>query len=180
MVRDTLLNGISDFDIRREILETTEILTTAVNNVIALVDSKEMARNAIPTPDVSAASAFRLLKATIICKNCRSSSRNSSAANPSKLSPCPICEKQFHLHTEGPRGWNTKPNCRLYYVAAPSLAISRHPHQLPSQTSGLLENTGHFGAATKTAPPLLEEQVKNSLQKSESFENAHYVFQNGQ
>ena len=69
MIRDTLLNGIFDFDIRREILGTADILTTAVNDVIALVESKEMARNAIRAPNVSVASAFRPQKAiTIISK----------------------------------------------------------------------------------------------------------------
>ena len=87
MIRDTLLNGISDFDIRREILGTTDILTMAVNNVIALVESIEMARNAIPAPNVSVASPFRRQKATVFRKNCCSSSRNSSPANPSKQSP---------------------------------------------------------------------------------------------
>ena len=48
MIRDSLLNGISDFDIRWEILGITDSFTTAVNDVIALVKSKEMARNAIP------------------------------------------------------------------------------------------------------------------------------------
>ena len=109
MIRDTLLNGISDFDIRREILRTTDILTAAVNDVIALVENKKMARNAIPAHDVSVVSAFRRQKATTISENCRSSSRNSFPANPSKHSPCPICKKQFHLYKEGPRGWNTKP-----------------------------------------------------------------------
>ena len=39
MNRDTLFNGISDFVIRKKILETTDILTSAVNDVIALVKS---------------------------------------------------------------------------------------------------------------------------------------------
>ena len=69
MIRDTLLNGISDFDIRREILGNRDIFTTTVNDIIALVESKEMARNAIPTPGVSVASVFRRQKTIIISKN---------------------------------------------------------------------------------------------------------------
>ena len=49
MIWDTLLSGIANDEIRREILETADILTRPVNNnVVALVESKEMARNAIP------------------------------------------------------------------------------------------------------------------------------------
>ena len=94
MIRDTLLNRISDFDICREILGTTVILNTAVNNLIALVESKEMTQNAIPASDVAVSSAFRRQKTITISKNCRSSHK-SSVANPSKRSPCPICKKQF-------------------------------------------------------------------------------------
>ena len=181
MIRDTLFNGISDFDIRREILGTTDILTTAVNDVIALVESKEMARNAIPAHDVSIVSAFRRQKATTVSKNCRSSSPNLSPDNPSKQSPCPISQKQFHLYKEGPRGWNTKP-----YTICIDCFRTKHSN-FPSPTSaaitdssGLLESTGHLGAVTKTTPPPLEEQAKISLQEFGTFENTHYVFQNGQ
>ena len=78
------------------------------------------------------------------------------------------------------------PNRTLYasiaslHIAAPGIAIFRHLNQLPSQTSGLLESTGHLEAVTKTAPPPLEEQAKISLQESGTFENAQYVFQNGE
>ena len=48
MIRDTLLNGIADDEIRQEILGSADVLTCAVNEIIALVESKEMARNAAP------------------------------------------------------------------------------------------------------------------------------------
>ena len=50
MIRDTLLNGIADDEIRREILGSADLLTRAVNEIVALVESKEMARNAVPRP----------------------------------------------------------------------------------------------------------------------------------
>ena len=43
MIRDVLLHGISDMDIRREVLGVSDFLETAVNEVISLVESKEMA-----------------------------------------------------------------------------------------------------------------------------------------
>ena len=48
VIRDVLRNGISDPDIRREVLGTKNVLQTPVNDVIALVENKEMARNALP------------------------------------------------------------------------------------------------------------------------------------
>ena len=185
MIRDTLFNGISDFDIRREILVTTDILATAVNDVIALVESKEMARNAIPAPNVSVASAFRRQKATTIGKNCPASSHNSSPAIPSKQSPCPIGKKQFHLYRKGPRECNTKRYTVLINCYRTRRRTKHSSFPSPTSTaitdcSRLLESTGHLGTVTKTAPQLLEQQAKISLQESGSFENAHYVFQNGE
>ena len=49
IIRDVLIAGIADLDIRREVLGTSVILERAVNGVIALVESKDMARNALPS-----------------------------------------------------------------------------------------------------------------------------------
>ena len=59
VIRDVLLNGISDPDIRREVLGTKNVLQTPVNDVIALVENKEMARNALPSSTLSAVSSFK-------------------------------------------------------------------------------------------------------------------------
>ena len=59
MSRNVLLNGIADPDIRREILGTKNITQSPVNEVISLVESKEKARNALPSSSVSALSSFR-------------------------------------------------------------------------------------------------------------------------
>ena len=50
MIHDTLLNGIADDEIRREILGSADVFTRAVNKIVALVKSKKMARNAVPPP----------------------------------------------------------------------------------------------------------------------------------
>ena len=49
VIRDVLINGLSDADIRREVLGTADILSKPISDVIALVETKEMARNAIPS-----------------------------------------------------------------------------------------------------------------------------------
>ena len=51
MIRDAMLNGIADDEIHREILGSADVLKRAVNKIVALVESKEMARNAVlPRP----------------------------------------------------------------------------------------------------------------------------------
>lgn len=58
-IRDVLLNGISDPDIRREVLGTKDVLKTPVNEVMALLENKEMARSALPSSTLSAVSSFK-------------------------------------------------------------------------------------------------------------------------
>jgi len=59
MIRDTLLNGILDAEIRRQVLGIKDILTSSINDLIALVESREMARNAAPPPDVATICEFK-------------------------------------------------------------------------------------------------------------------------
>ena len=58
IIRDVLIAGIADLDICREVLGTSAILERAVNDVISLVEGKEMARNALPS-SASGISSFK-------------------------------------------------------------------------------------------------------------------------
>ena len=58
IIRDVLIAGIADSDIRREVLGTSAIFERAVNDVISLVEGKEMARNALPS-SASGISSFK-------------------------------------------------------------------------------------------------------------------------
>ena len=62
VIRDVILNGLYDTDIRREVLGIAEILEKPIKEVIALVETKAMARNALPSPTLSAVSSFQRLK----------------------------------------------------------------------------------------------------------------------
>ena len=111
MIRDTLLNGIADDEIRREILGGADILTRAVNEIVALVESKEMARNAVPPTEVTSVSAVRRLHDADhrACRNATSCRESHNLPDRSKQSRCPLCQHLFQLYKKGPRGWNTKP-----------------------------------------------------------------------
>ena len=103
VIRDVLLNGIHDSDIRREVIGNIAIHTMPVNDVIALVETKEMARNALPSASLSAVSSFRRQRNTPVPTPVQGPSDHAKQAT------CPDCHKRFNLYTEGPRGWNTKP-----------------------------------------------------------------------
>ena len=50
MIQDTVLNGIADNEIRREILGGADMLTRAVNEIVALVEAKEWLTTLPPRP----------------------------------------------------------------------------------------------------------------------------------
>ena len=84
IIRDVLIAGIADLDIGRVVLCTSAILERAVNDVISLVESKEMARNALPS-SASGISSFKR-------------GRPVSAAQPppsdrSQTALCPDCKQ---------------------------------------------------------------------------------------
>jgi len=102
-IRDVLLNGLADTDIRREILGTKDILTKPINDIVALIEGKEMARNAMPSSTLSAVSTFQ---------NQRNTARVTAPplADRNKETVCPDCKTTFKIFTEGARGWNTQPH----------------------------------------------------------------------
>ena len=95
MIRDVLLHGISDMDIRREVLGVSDILETAVNEVISLVESKEMARNALPSATISRMSSFKQQSQEPDPRALTSSSEQAT---------CPDCKNLYKIFTQGPRG----------------------------------------------------------------------------
>ena len=105
-IRDVLLNGIYHTDIRREVLGTKDILKTPVNNVVSLVESKEMARNALPSSSLSAMSSFRQQQTSPT----EATHSIPSTADLAREAKCPDCKNLFKLFTEGAWGWNTHPH----------------------------------------------------------------------
>ena len=103
VIRDVLLSGIADIDIRREALSSEEVKGKTVNQIISVIESKEMARNATPTPGaVAAMSSY---------KKARSTSRQGAAAEPT--TPCPECQKPFQRFRERPNGELNKQPYRM-------------------------------------------------------------------
>ena len=100
IIMDMLIAGNADLDIRHEVLGTSAILQRAFNDVLSLVESKEMARNALR----SSASGITSFKR----------GRPVSATQPppsdrSQTALWPECKQTFALFSKGARGWNTRP-----------------------------------------------------------------------
>ena len=93
VIRDVLLAGICDLDIRRDALSMTGILEKSVNDVVSIIEGREMARNATPVPSsVAALSNYK---------------RNKLKDPPTPV-PCPDCGKLYLRHRERPGGGTNK------------------------------------------------------------------------
>lgn len=121
VIRDVLLNGIADNDIRREALSTEEILKKSVTTVIAFVENRETARNANhPSSSMSSLSAYRRSQNPAPTKvnpsqgsvHDRFRPSSPTALDRSKTANCPDCGKTFHLFNKKARGWNRRPHSR--------------------------------------------------------------------
>ena len=110
MARDVLLNGIVDPEIRREVLGTKDIIQTAVNDVISVVEAKEKARNALAASSLSAMSSFRRQSYSKPDGPTTTQHPTPSPADQAKEATCPNCKQRYKQFTEGPRGWNSKPH----------------------------------------------------------------------
>ena len=92
VIRDVILAGICDLDIRRDALSMSGIQDKAANDVIGIIESREMARNATPLSSISTMSSYKQVKLP-----------RPPAANQ-KTFPCPDCGKPFLHFRERPGG----------------------------------------------------------------------------
>ena len=119
-VKDVLLAGIADLDIRREALSLKDIHKISINDVISFVEDREMARNANPvTNSLSALSS------------CRNGYLQPHMRLVSKIS-------QHHTHTEktkftnikrANRSWNSKPFTKCLHCWRVARRKSEDPPQ---------------------------------------------------
>ena len=144
MSRDVLLNGIADPDIRREVLGTKDIIQTSVNDVISLVESKEKARNALPSSSISTVSSFRRQQNPRPDTPAMTPKQAPHLADRRKEAQCPDCHQQFKIYTEGARGWNSKPHqvCITCYRTS---RRNRRPRGTPSASTSAVSANEYPG-----------------------------------
>lgn len=165
-IRDVLLAGISDLDIRREALSTSNIQQKSVNDIISFVEGREMARNATPSSSISGFSSFKRLNNTA---NKPDPPKKLTVPPPSernKSIPCPDCGKQFKAYKERANGsYNSKPHTKCL-----NCFRSQQQHRY-SETNATLstvteeDHISQISAITSTLAPLtLDHKI---FQKSE-------------
>ena len=132
IICDFILNGLYDTDIEREVLGIAGILEKPINEVIALVETKEMACNALPSPSLSAVSSFEKQR-----KSPPNPVPTPSQVDWAKEVTCPGCHIAFKVFTEGARGWKKTPHQMCIECHRANRHKKRHqrqPPQHPPQT----------------------------------------------
>ena len=115
-IRDVLLSGIADVDIRREALSVEDMQCKSINEVTAFVEGKEMARNALTSSHNSAISSFKRDRRSADTNTGQKDRRHQPPPPPpahvdrTRQAPCPDCGRKFHIFTENAHGWNRKPH----------------------------------------------------------------------
>lgn len=111
MICGVLLNRIAGDDICKETLITDGMQEKLIAEVIAIIESREIAHNANPSSSLSAMSAYRRA-----CQNGQGStqsattrSQSPSLADRARTSLCPGCGSSFHIFSRMFQGWNKRP-----------------------------------------------------------------------
>ena len=112
MIRDTLLNGIADDEICREILGGADMLTYTrrQRDCCSSRSQKDGSQRCPPTEVASVSAVHRVHDADHRARRNATPCREShNLPDGSKQSRCPLCQRLFQLYKKGFRGWNTTP-----------------------------------------------------------------------
>ena len=101
MVRDVIIAGIYDEDIRRRLMSVNDLCKKSSNQIISLVEAEEMARNATSNSTV----------ATTIGNTTTPKTPTPPITDLKKdKASCPQCSKAYFKYKKGRYGWNKKPH----------------------------------------------------------------------
>ena len=173
IIRDVLLAGIADMDIRREALGTDGILGRSINDVVSLVEGKEMARNALPTIAASISNHRH--------QQLSPQPTNQRPTDKIQTSSCPDCGNQYALFSEGPRGLNKRPHrqCLNCYRSK----RNRNKQNQKTRTGNIPKQNeigGVFAQVTSISTNTNTNRTADTKLKSSTVNPSHHVFSKGQ
>jgi len=159
VIRDVLLNGVADNEIRCDALSTDGIQMKPVTDVIAFVENKETARNANPSTTLSALSAYRRNNSSQYNKDASHKLRRNRGSSPSdaeklRTAVCPGCSKSFQVFSRKARGWNRKPHVQCESCWKRNRNMSHNKQSGEAGSISLLKDTlGQLSSITTTPTP---------------------------
>jgi len=193
IMRDVLLAGIYDADIRREMYGVESILTQSINTVISMVEKKEMARDAHSAGSASGISSMKQQR-----KIDQKQQQRSEDVDRTKQAPCPKCKKSYPLYREGKFGWNSKP----YNMCRDCFRSQRRPkssqqnasvsqQEEPANCGIIVANVSTISVnpssssrsssnRSKSTPPVVSHSGKMNALSSANIRMDHHVFSKGE
>lgn len=173
-IRDVLLNGIADLDIRREALSSDGIQTRSIADTIAFVETRETARDANPSSSVSALSEYRrsIRDNRQNQRDNRSRAPSPSKFDQSKTASCPGCGSTFHLFTKKSRGWNRRPFTRCQSCWKKEHSTQKQDGTTQSSIS-FINDDESFGQITAI-------NIPSSPPKQRNYRLDHQIFNKGE
>ena len=175
IIKDVMLAGIGDIEIQREVLGIPDIHKRTVNDIITVIESKEMGRNAASTSSraVAGVSAFKQQK--------QLKSQNDFHEQQAK---CKSCNKLFKPFRKHPKyGWNSKPykQCIDCWRAKPKQQNSVEKVS-DEETELMVQNSFasfQISALQNKKPHVLEKIIlnKKELQKAKISDHPKITFQ---
>ena len=165
MIRDVLLDGIADIDIRREAQSIEGMQTKPINDIIAFVESREKARNANQPSGLAAVSTYRREKFQPKEKDPPKRNPSPPAVDKTRTGMCPDCNTQFLLFSCSKfRGWNKKPHekCQNCWKKSRSSKSENAEHHAISASNHSLAD--QFGQISALSVPLLPETPPDTSQ----------------
>ena len=104
VIRDVLLAGIGNDDIKQHVLSTEGVAGTSINELVALVEKREMASNAVSRNWVMSSAADDVARASL------STFRQKKKSMSIETSiPCPECGEAFRPYRKTRHGVNERP-----------------------------------------------------------------------
>ncbi len=122
-IRDVILNGIADVGISREVLRTAEILKKPVNDVIVLVENKEMARSASSSSNLSAMSSFQQQQRAVTDNQSTTPFQSAKTTQ----APCPHCKTLSISSLRGLAVGTPNPTLCSSLATAPAVQRQQRP-----------------------------------------------------
>ena len=115
MIRDVIVAGIYDEDIRRKAMGVKNLCEKPINEIVSFVETEEMARDSIPQRSNSTqhTDGYKT-QASTAATNVKTQAEQSQKGRDEqrKKIACPLCHKLFYPYKKGRFGWNKKPHDR--------------------------------------------------------------------
>lgn len=100
ITRDVIIAGIYDEEIRRRLMSANDLCKKSSNDIVALVEAEEMARNAVSSSTIALSTN----------KPVTSTPAASPTESKREKAVCPKCRKEYFKFKKGRFGWNKKPH----------------------------------------------------------------------